>query len=118
MANKWSIIIRQLPDKALTFTPDLPGAKVGQPLGVNSNDLVTWDNRTNSEIKLSVEPPGPTPFPFDSIPAGAVSNPIFQVTGPVGHSVGYSGSIVPAKPHAPPKGSSPGPAPVHWIVVV
>jgi hypothetical protein len=114
MANKWSIIIGQLPDGALTFTPDLPGAKVGQPLGVNSNDLVTWDNRTNSEIKLSVEPPGPTPFPFDSIPAGAVSNPIFNVTA----TVGYSGSIVPAKPHAPPERSPPGPAPVHWIVVV
>jgi hypothetical protein len=114
MANQWSIIIDQLPHGALTFTPDLPGAKVGQPLGVNGNDNVTWNNRTNNDIKLSVEPPGPTPFPFDSIPAGAVSNPIFNVT----ETVGYSGSIVPAKPRASPKGSSPGPAPVHWIVVV
>ncbi len=122
MASQWSIIINQLPNGALTFTPDVAGAKVGQPLGVNKNDNVTWNNRTNHVITLqSIQPPDPPApakpiFPFDSIPAGSVSNPIFNVA----ETVEYSGVIVPAKPGTARKGGSRGPTPAQpraWIVV-
>jgi hypothetical protein len=119
MASSWSIVIDQLPNGGLTFTPDVQGAKVGQPLGVNSNDNVTWNNRTNHEIKLQqlqppIQPPDPGLFPFESIQAGSVSNPIFNVT----ETVGYSGSIVAAKPGPSNRRKSPAPPPVNWIVVV
>ena len=51
MASSWSISIKQQ-DGQITFTPDVPGATAGQPLGVNSADNVTWNNRTNLEITL------------------------------------------------------------------
>jgi len=124
MANSWSITINQLQDGTLTFTPDVPGAHVDQPLGVFSRDDVTWNNRTNHEIALQqrappVAPPNPSLIPFDSIPAGSVSNPIFNVNLPKGTTAfGYSASIVPAKPGASPKKSSPHSALVFWIMVV
>jgi hypothetical protein len=101
MASSWSITINQLPDGTFTFTPFVPGAHVGQPLGVSSGDLVTWNNQTNGEIKLqSIQPAGV--YLTEPIPAGSVSNPIF----PVSATVGYS--------RVPP-GSRP---PDHWIIVV
>jgi hypothetical protein len=109
MASAWGIIINQQADGSITFTPDVPGAKVGQPLGVNSGDNVTWNNRTNQTITLqSIQPS--TPFPFGPIPAGGVSNPIFNVT----ETVGYSRVPTP-KRHAGPGAAS---APDAWIVVV
>jgi hypothetical protein len=108
MASSWSITINQH-DGAITFTPDVPGATAGQPLGVNRGDNVTWNNRTNQAITLtSIQPKGV--FPFDTIPAGEVSNPIFIVTQPVRQTIGYSwvrqsGAPTPAQPDA-------------WIVVV
>jgi hypothetical protein len=100
----------------------------GQPLGVNSGDNVTWNNRTNQEIKLqSIQPAEPPPvFPFNSIPAQAVSNPIFNVTETIGYSW-VRPQVVAAKSHAARKRTSPGPArgatpepapPDAWIVVV
>jgi hypothetical protein len=42
MASQWSIDINQH-DGQITFTPDLvPRPRVGQPLGVNVGDNVTW----------------------------------------------------------------------------
>jgi hypothetical protein len=119
MANSWSVTINQLTDGALTFTPDIPGAHVNQPLGVFSSDNVTWNNRTNHEIALQqlappVDPSHPTLIPFDSIPAGQVSNPIFNVT----ETIGYSASVVAARPSASRKLSSHGPAPIFWILIV
>ena len=117
--SSWSITINQLPDGTLTFTPDVPGTHVDQPLGVNTHDNVTWNNRTNHEIALQQRaPPNPSLIPFDSIPAGSVSNPIFNVDLPANVMVfGYSASIVPAKPGASPKKSSPHSALVFWIMV-
>jgi len=115
MSYSWSIIISQDSDGALAFTPDVPGAKVGQPLGVVSGDNVTWNNQTNEVIKLLPLPPAkPTLFPFESIPAGSASDPIFLVTD----TVQYSGSIVAAKPHTTPKAKPTRPDTVAWIVVV
>jgi hypothetical protein len=114
MASSWSIIINQLPNGALTFTPDIPDAHVDQPLGVNSNDNVTWNNRTNHEIALTqVYPENSSVIPFNSIPAGQVSNPIFNVT----QTIGYSASIVLAKPRPSRKPPRDQPA-VFWISVV
>jgi len=114
MASSWGIFIDQQANGSITFTPDVLGAKVGQPLGVNSGDDVTWNNRTNSSITLqSIQPT--TPFPFGPIPAGGVSNPIFNVT----ESVGYSWVRPPSKRRASRK-PTPPPAltPDAWIVVV
>jgi hypothetical protein len=104
MANSWSITINQH-DGVITFTPDVPGATAGQPLGVNSDDNVTWNNRTNQDITLkSIQPEGV--FLCDPIPAGAVSDPIFNVGKTVGYSwVRQSGAPTSAQPDA-------------WIVVV
>jgi hypothetical protein len=109
MASAWGIIIDQQTDGSITFTPDVPGAKVGQPLGVNSGDDVTWNNRTNQTITLqSIQPP--TPFPFGPIPAGGVSNPIFNVT----ETVGYSRMPTQKRGAARKTASTPD----AWIVVV
>ena len=101
MASSWSITINQH-DGVITFTPDIPRATAGQPLGVNAGDNVTWNNRTNLEITLkSIQPEGV--FLCDPIPAGHVSNPIFNVQQTVGYSWVRQGA--PAGPDA-------------WIVVV
>lgn len=84
MANSWNITIIELPNNTVTFRPDLPGAHQGQPLGVNSGDLVTWNNTTNKTLTLVSIPPGT--YLTDPIPAGQVSDPIFMV----GASVVYS----------------------------
>jgi hypothetical protein len=103
MANSWSVTINQH-DGQITFTPDVPGAKPSQPLGVNSHDNVTWNNRTNQEITLrSMQPEGV--FLSDPIPAGEVSNPIFNVTETVGYYWVRQDAPAPAQPDA-------------WIVVV
>jgi hypothetical protein len=105
MASSWNITINQLPDGTFTFKPDVAGAHVGQPLGVNSGDLVTWNNQTNVQIELqSLQPAGL--FLTGPIPAGSVSNPIFQFPTSGVTAVGYS--------RVPP-GSRP---PDHWIIVV
>lgn len=84
MASQWGIKIIDLGNGTVTFQPDLPGAQQGQPLGVNSGDLVTWNNTTNKTLTLQSIPPG-TPL-CDPIPAGQVSSPIFKVAASVIYS--------------------------------
>ncbi len=84
MANSWSIIIKQMPDGTVSFTPDVPGAIAGQPLGVSAGDLVTWNNRTNQQLELRSIPPGT--FLTQPIPAGSASSPIFSVAKSVIYS--------------------------------
>jgi len=101
MASSWSITINQH-DGVISFTPDVPDAKPNQPLGVNSADNVTWNNRTNIEIELkSIDPKDV--FLCDRIPPGNVSNPIFNVQGTVKYSRVLQGAPV---------------GPDAWIVVV
>lgn len=78
MANTWSIIIKQNHDGTVSFLPDVAGAQPSQPLGVQPNDLVTWNNRTNHSLTLqSISPPGV--YLTDPIPAGRVSSPAYAV---------------------------------------
>jgi hypothetical protein len=117
MANKVGIFIDQRKDGTVTFTPDLPRATVNQPLILSSGDEVTWNNRTKIAIKLqAIQPQDPKLFPFESIPAKDVSNPIFQVPGNVS-AIGYSW-VRPVIP-APARAAAQAPAPPdHWILVV
>jgi hypothetical protein len=82
MSNQWSIKIIDLGGGKIAFQPDLPGAQQNQPLGVNKNDLVTWNNTTNKTLTLKSINPAST-FLTDPIPAGKVSDPIFKVTASV-----------------------------------
>jgi hypothetical protein len=106
MARSRLITINQR-DGAITFTPY--GGNAGQPLGVNTDDNVTWNNETNQEITLkSIQPEDV--FLCDPIPAGEASSPMFLVTQTVGQTIGYSwvrqsGAPTPAQPDA-------------WIMVV
>ena len=108
MPNTWSIHINQNPDGTVVFRPDVPGAQPGQPLGVQANDLVTWNNATNQTLTLqSINPAGL--YLTDPIPAGQVSDPIFSIGATTG-TVVYScvsptqqrHSIVVINPSAPP----------------
>jgi len=115
-------------------------------LGVSAGDNITWNNRTNQTVTLKVltvmTADGSTPqvsFPFDSIPAGSVSNPIFNAdfvdanknplrSVPLWIGYYWVRPAIVAKPRAARKGSSvgavrastPAPPPAqpdHWILV-
>lgn len=100
--SQWSITIVQLSTSSVAFQPDLPGAQPGQPLGVIGGDLITWNNTTNNPhlLQRTNVPAGTSTFLTNQIPAGQVSDPIYQApsSGTVTyvctlHS-GESGSIV------------------------
>jgi len=77
MAKQWGIKIVKLPNGTVAFQPDVPGAKPGQPLGVNEGDIVRWNNRTDqAHWPVAIAPPG---FLTKDIPAGQVSDPFFQI---------------------------------------
>jgi hypothetical protein len=85
-----SIKIVQLQNGTVAFQPDIPGAKPGQPLGVDLGEHVTWNNETNQ-----AHWPWPTDtqgnllseadaiarrfYLADDVPAGRVSKPIYNV---------------------------------------
>jgi hypothetical protein len=81
MAMQWSITILDLGNGQIAFLPAVPGAEQNQPLGVNVNDLVTWNNTTNNTLTLQSNPAGI--YLADPIPPGQVSDPIFRVTASV-----------------------------------
>lgn len=89
MASSWSIEIIAMPDGTVAFRPDIGGAVLGQPLGVNRGDNVTWNNKTNRSLQLkSINPPNI--FLTDLIPAGQVSSPIFNVSTTTPTIISYS----------------------------
>ena len=91
MAESWSIIINELADGTITFTPDVPKAVANQPLGANAKDNVTWNNRTNRDLTLKSINPANL-YLTEPIPAGQVSDPIF-----VAQTVTYS-CVNPSQP--------------------
>ena len=77
MAESWSIIIETV-DETVVFRPDIPGAQAGQPLGANSGDLVTWNNRTDeAHWPVATDPKGE--YLTEDVPAGEVSDPIYKI---------------------------------------
>lgn len=78
MGSQWSIRILDGPGGTVVFWPWVPGAKAGDPLYAQVNDLVTWNNTTANTVKLvPVDPKGPVIT--NPIPSGKVSSPIFSV---------------------------------------
>ena len=109
MAKRRSIKIVKLADGTVSFQPDVSGAQPGQPLGANAGDNITWNNRTDeAHWPVAIDPPG---FLTNDIPAGEVSEPIFNIEGPVKYRCQHhpfeQGSImVPAS--AIRRGATPG----------
>lgn len=105
MPSQWSITILDLGNGQIAFQPAVPGAQQNQPLGVSTNDLVTWNNTTNLTLTLQASNPAGL-FLTDPIPPGQVSDPIFRVSGSVFYACKdpptptHSIQIVPAAPPA------------------
>ena len=78
MPSQWSITILDLGNGQIAFQPAVPGAQLNQPLGVNQDDLVTWNNTTNNTLTLnrSIRPARSSPTRFRP---GQVSDPMFKV---------------------------------------
>lgn len=101
--SQWSITIVQVSPSSVAFRPDLPGAQNGQPLGALAGDLITWNNTTNNAhlLQRTNPAPGGSNFLTNQIPAGQVSDPMYQapasgttVTYACTLHSGESGSIV------------------------
>jgi hypothetical protein len=96
MPNSWGIEIGIL-NGMVAFRPNVPGAQVGQPLGVAQNDLVHWINRTPLTIVLlSSQPPGM--FLAEPIPPGQGSRPFFMARDTVAYAAMNAGPF-PSQPH-------------------
>lgn len=93
----WSIkIVRSESGKGAAFIPDLIGARSGDPLEAQQDDLVTWNNTTNkthqpwptdsnyNPLPDSQVPRGSANYLSDPIPAGESSRPSYDVAQPAG----------------------------------
>ena len=111
MPSQWSITILDLGNGKIAFLPAVPGAQQNQPLGVSANDLVTWNNTTNSTLTLKSQTAS-VPYLTDPIPPGKVSDPIFKATASVTYACTkpttptHSIQIVPPPPPPPPPATS------------
>lgn len=110
----WSIKIIPNPaaiaDKPALLVPDLVGAKPGDPLEVQEDDLVSWNNETgqsyqpwltdqngNPQTLGATPPPAPPPPPWFSawylsnmIPKNRSSTPAYDVVMPAtGNTIYY-----------------------------
>ena len=92
----WSIKIVQTGSGA-AFVPDLAGAKPGDPLQAQQDDLVTWNNITNDSHQpwpsdanynplpdSQVLPRGSANYLSDVIPPQSSSRPSYDVAQPAG----------------------------------
>ena len=93
----WSIkIVSTGSGAGAAFVPDLVGAKPGDPLQAQQDDLVTWNNTTKQThqpwptdsnykpLPDSQVPRGSTNYLSDPIPAGQSSRPSYDVAQPSG----------------------------------
>jgi hypothetical protein len=78
MFSQYSIRILDAPGDTVVFWPWVPGAKAGDPLVVQANDLVTWNNMSSNSVTLQSLDPNVT-FITNPIPKGQVCDPGFQV---------------------------------------
>lgn len=80
----WSIKIVEKPDGKTVFIPDLKGAKPGDPLKVWIDDLVSWNNTTDTAHQITASN-GTDTFMTYNIPAGQPSEPLYDVAQPSGN---------------------------------
>lgn len=93
----WSIkIVPATSGSGAAFQPDVPGAKPGDPLTAEQDDLVTWNNTTKQAhqpwqtdanyqpLSTSWVTQHPDLYMSDSIPAGRSSAPAYDVSQPGG----------------------------------
>jgi hypothetical protein len=110
----WSIKIIPNPaaiaDQPALLVPDLVGAKPGDPLGAQEDDLVSWNNETGQPYQpwptdqngnpqtlgAVTPPPAPPPPPWfpagylsDMIPGNLSSTPAYNVVMPAQGNVVY-----------------------------
>jgi hypothetical protein len=94
----WSIkIVPSGTGAGAAFVPDLKGAKPGDPLPAQQDDLVTWNNTTKNTHQpwpcdehyqlLPDVPRGSKEYLSDPIPAGGSSRPSYDVAQPTGLTV-------------------------------
>jgi hypothetical protein len=89
MPSTWSIEINAAEGGTVSFKPDVPFAEDNQPLGVDKGDNVTWNNQTDQTQTLQLISPAGVVLP-GPIPAGQVSDPIFNVSQSAGTTIAYS----------------------------
>jgi hypothetical protein len=96
MQHQYSIRILDAPGGSVVFWPWVPGAKPGDPLMAEGNDIVTWNNMSANTVTLQPLDKDVS-FITNPIPSGEVCSPGFQV-GPTGlnyqTSTGVKHSIV------------------------
>lgn len=94
----WSIkIVPSSSGNGAAFMPDLKGAKQGDPLPAQQDDLVTWNNTTKDTHQpwptdanyqplpdSAVLPRGSSGYLSDPIPGGESSRPSYDVSQPPG----------------------------------
>jgi hypothetical protein len=93
----WSIkIVPAASGGGAAFVPDLKGAKPGDPLQAEQDDLVTWNNTTGQahqpwQADSNYQPLSsawvkahPDLYMSDPIPAGQASEPTYDVAQPSG----------------------------------
>lgn len=101
----WSIKIipnpSQIAGQPAVFVPDLKGAKPGDPLKAQVDDIVTWNNTTNQPhwpwptdanfkpLPDSQVPRGSANYLSDQIPPGSSSRPSYVVVAPASGSTIY-----------------------------
>lgn len=91
----WSVkIIADANGVPVAIVPDLHGSKPGDPLQVQEDDLVSWNNTSNRPCQ-----PWPTDWKYqpllgaqglsNQIPAGTSSRPLYNVAMPVSGNIIY-----------------------------
>jgi hypothetical protein len=98
----WSIKIVQA-DGGAAFVPDLQGAKPGDPLQTQQDDLVTWNNTTDDTHQpwpsdagynplpdAQVLPRGSASYLSDPIPPQGSSRPSYDVAQPAGKPAAWT----------------------------
>ncbi len=87
----WSVKIVQVSPGVAGFRPDVLGAKVGDSLQAQVNDIVTWGN-TTPDTHQPVRVDNGQPL-CDPIPGNGSSTPQYVVQGAVGDVIKYKCSF-------------------------
>ena len=92
----WSIKIIPNPaataDKPALLKPDLVGAKPGDPLEVQEDDIVSWNNETKQPYQ-----PWPTDSSYKLLPVNGLIPPPAPPTFPLPSPPGYLSDMIPGQ---------------------